>query len=209
MIKTMQRDSTGQWVVWEAADSSPTATYEPDVFRAHGYPLDRSLRRIPHSDGSPAAVRILTDSDTVAMQAFHEKISTQSKNSRKISRAEINSEFASSMSEAFDPGEEIMIVATREVDDKSEVIGSVCYTRNKMNFAELSLAIDEEFEGHGIGTRLLERLSSLAKHMGIECATATVHATNTLALKAFRQCGFKMKANTNQGCIIVEKLLWI
>ena len=125
-----------------------------------------------------------------------------------ISTAEINSAFATSMSEAFDPGQGISMVATRKVGDKNEVMGLGCYTRNKMNFAELSLTIDDDFQGWDIEHRILERLSLLAEKVGIEHLISTVNATDILTLRAFRKIGFTMTATANHGCIIVEKVLW-
>ena len=207
MIKTRQPESTTKRVLVETPDCTLTAKNETAFLQTPSNSQERNLRRIERGERIPVKIRIPTESDAVEIQTFYERISTESKNDRVTSKAEINSAFATSMSEAFEPGQEIVMVATRQVGDKTEVVGLGCYTRNRMNVAELSLSIDGEFKGLGIENQLLESLSLLAEKMGIECLTATVHATNTLVLTAFRQSGFKMTAKANHGCIIVSVFL--
>jgi len=56
--------------------------------------------------------------------------------------------------------------------------------------AEVSFAVSDAAQGHGIGTRLLEQLAKIARESGIHTFDAYVMAVNRQMLEVFRHSGF-------------------
>jgi GNAT superfamily N-acetyltransferase len=56
--------------------------------------------------------------------------------------------------------------------------------------AEVSFAVSDAVQGHGIGTRLLEQLANVAREAGITTFDAYVLAVNRPMLDVFRNSGF-------------------
>jgi acetate---CoA ligase (ADP-forming) len=69
--------------------------------------------------------------------------------------------------------------------------------------AEAAFAVDDEFQGHGIGTRLVEQLAALAAEAGIERFVAEVLPANLSMLKVFERVGFPITRELEGGVVEV------
>ncbi|HET7216503.1 MAG TPA: GNAT family N-acetyltransferase [Vicinamibacterales bacterium] len=65
--------------------------------------------------------------------------------------------------------------------------------------AEVAFAVSDAMQGHGIGTRLLERLASIARDEGIDTFDAYVLAGNRRMLDVFRDSGFAVATAIEDG----------
>jgi acetate---CoA ligase (ADP-forming) len=65
--------------------------------------------------------------------------------------------------------------------------------------AEVAFAVADEFQGHGIGTRLLEQLAQRAAQQGIAEFVAEVMHENSAMLGVFRDAGFKVTRAGERG----------
>jgi acetate---CoA ligase (ADP-forming) len=65
--------------------------------------------------------------------------------------------------------------------------------------AEVAFAVSDALQGHGIGTRLLERLASIARDEGIDRFDAYVLAGNRRMLDVFRDSGFAVTTTIEDG----------
>jgi acetyl coenzyme A synthetase (ADP forming)-like protein len=65
--------------------------------------------------------------------------------------------------------------------------------------AEVAFAVSDEFQGHGIGTRLLEQLAVRASEAGIEELVAEVLQENGAMLSVFRDAGFTVTRAADAG----------
>ncbi len=63
-------------------------------------------------------------------------------------------------------------------------------TREADAHAEVAFAVADRFHGHGLATRMLERLAEIARPVGIERFEAWVHLSNRRMLAVFRDSGF-------------------
>ena len=73
--------------------------------------------------------------------------------------------------------------------------------------AEVAFAVSDALQGHGIGTRLLERLASIARTHRIATFDAYVLADNRRMLDVFRDCGFVVTTEIERGvCHVVVSL---
>ena len=65
--------------------------------------------------------------------------------------------------------------------------------------AEVAFAVGDDFQGHGIGTRLLEQLAARAAQAGIEEFVAEVLQENAAMLGVFRAAGFTITRSADGG----------
>ncbi len=65
--------------------------------------------------------------------------------------------------------------------------------------AEVAFVVADELQGHGLGTRMLERLAALAGDAGIERFVAEVLPDNATMLSVFKGAGFQVKRELESG----------
>ena len=70
--------------------------------------------------------------------------------------------------------------------------------------AEVAFAVDDEYQGKGVGTRLLEQLAELAAGSGIEEFVAEVLAENRPMLGVFSDAGFDVSRDFAGGVVEVR-----
>jgi acetyl coenzyme A synthetase (ADP forming)-like protein len=73
------------------------------------------------------------------------------------------------------------------------------YHRTSADRAEVGFAVADAFQGHGIGTRLLEQLAKVALVEGIETFDAYVIGENRRMLDVFRDSGFGERVTVERG----------
>jgi RimJ/RimL family protein N-acetyltransferase len=77
------------------------------------------------------------------------------------------------------------------VEHKNEIVGVGRYDRcDKLCRAEVAFVVADEFQHHGLGPMLLDRLVKTAKLVGIGEFCASVLAENTAMLAVFHCAGF-------------------
>ena len=70
--------------------------------------------------------------------------------------------------------------------------------------AEVAFTVADDFQGRGVGTRLLERLAELAGEAGIEYFVAEVLPENQNMMVVFRDAGFEMTRALEGGSVEVR-----
>jgi acetyl coenzyme A synthetase (ADP forming)-like protein len=87
------------------------------------------------------------------------------------------------------------------VETRGKIIAFAGFYRDPAHSdrAEVAFAVADALQGHGIGTRLLERLASVAREQGIGTFTADVLADNRRMLEVFRESGFGVTTTIEQG----------
>ena len=89
------------------------------------------------------------------------------------------------------------------VEHESEIIAVGRYDRlDDRCCAEVAFVVADEFQHHGLGTMLLQRLVENARRAQISEFRASVLAENTAMLAVFRQAGFPM--TQTRACDVVE-----
>ena len=71
--------------------------------------------------------------------------------------------------------------------------------RRSADRAEVAFAVSDAVQGHGIGTRLLERLADIARDEGIRAFDAYVLGDNRRMLDVFRDSGFALTTAVDHG----------
>ncbi len=83
---------------------------------------------------------------------------------------------------------------------EGHIIAEARFVRERHRpYAEVAFIVDEEYQGMGIATYLLKRLTQLARKRGIKGFTADVLATNKGMMKVFEKSGLPIKATMEYG----------
>jgi GNAT superfamily N-acetyltransferase len=102
---------------------------------------------------------------------------------------------------------EVMLVVTTDSGHGEIVIGSGRYIANDgvrgIPTAEVAFLVEEDYQGFGIGTRLLSHLVSIARSCGFERFEADVLSDNKPMLGVFRRTGLAMRQRREGGVIHV------
>jgi GNAT superfamily N-acetyltransferase len=169
-----------------AADpsTSPAAGPRP------AYPAD--LEGAEHlDDGTVVEFRPIRPADADALSAFHLQLSPNSVRLRffgahpRLSPAEVH-RFT-----CVDYQDRLALVAV--VDGRLTGVGR--YDRRDAVEAEVAFVVADEYQHHGIGTRLLERLARAARQRGITSFFAETLAENRRMLDVFFHSGYPVTAD--------------
>jgi acetyl coenzyme A synthetase (ADP forming)-like protein len=87
--------------------------------------------------------------------------------------------------------------------DRIVALGSYARLRDATS-AEVAFAVEDELQGRGIGTRLLEQLAELAADAGIERFVAEVMPSNRAMLRVFEEAGFEVVRELEAGTLEVR-----
>lgn len=75
--------------------------------------------------------------------------------------------------------------------DKNKLVGFVNYLITSDDVNILNIAIKEEYQMQGIGTKLIQRVVNIAKRLQVSKLSLEVSADNYIAQKFYKSCGFK------------------
>jgi acetyl coenzyme A synthetase (ADP forming)-like protein len=93
----------------------------------------------------------------------------------------------------------VSLVVTTGEGDEAEIIGVGSCVPTSAEDAEVAFLVRDDFQGKGIGTLMLERLALAAEQEGIKRLTATVLPDNARMLQVFRDSGYKIVREWEQG----------
>lgn len=95
---------------------------------------------------------------------------------------------------------EAVLVATDGSGDQEIIVGMGSYVRSGAA-ADIAFAVEEDFQGRGIATRLLRQLAEIARANGVSQFEADVLAENTPMLAVLRNSGLRMRRCQGQGVV--------
>lgn len=92
-----------------------------------------------------------------------------------------------------------MVVLTR-ADEAGEMVAIAHYRNSpRTNFAEAAFLVRDDWQGKGLGTRLMKSLVEVAEKNGIAGLTADVLAQNHGMLRIFHRCGYRVESELEDG----------
>lgn len=148
--------------------------------------------------GNVVGIRPIMPEDEHMMIEFHKKLSEDSVYMRYFSNLKLTQRIAHDRLIRvchIDYDREMVLIAThRLADGTDEVIaaGRLSSVHGRKS-AEYSLLVADEFQGHGIGTKLLNELIRIGKDEGLETIEAYMLRTNSGIIKISERLGFKIK----------------
>lgn len=134
-------------------------------------------------------VRPLAASDSRALEAFYGGLSQSTRYQRFFtSKSSLSREELKRLSRV-DARDRIALAAFRG----GAIVGVSRMTRTAPNVADLACVVADHLHGQGIGSVLIERLTAIARSVGIETFTADVLAENKAMFRVLERAGFELK----------------
>jgi acetyl coenzyme A synthetase (ADP forming)-like protein len=138
------------------------------------------------------------------MREFFSRLSEDSRRLRFFSCSPPSGNLIDSFCDDSDFRNRLCLIVTRSLQDSSRIIASANYMAYDETTAEVALAVDDAFQGKGIGSLLLERLTVLAARNGFRRFWAMTLPENRQMLDVFRESGFECRARGNDGCVEID-----
>jgi len=160
--------------------------------------------RIILRDGSTALIRLANSADCEALKAFFERLSDDSRRHRFLSLAKPSDKLIASFCNCSNPEQLMTLVITRRLNDRDTIIGASTYIAQDSQCAEVAFAVDDPFQGQGLGTQLLERLALLAVRNGFTRFWAVTEKENRSMIEVFRRSGFPIKETFDGGNVEID-----
>jgi acetyl coenzyme A synthetase (ADP forming)-like protein len=155
-------------------------------------------------DGSTASIHVATPKDQQALREFFERLSPESRYQRFFSFRLPDDQLLGTLCDSSNPRECLTLIVTRIIEGARRVIATGSYVLAEPKKAEVGVVAADQFQGKGLATLLLERLSLLAVRNGILRFQAVTHADNRRMLEIFQHSGFILEQQANQGLIDIE-----
>lgn len=93
-----------------------------------------------------------------------------------------------------------VVALTSSTDEDAQMVGIAHYLRDpRSNYAETAFLVRDDWQGKGIGTRLLSALTDAARSNGIAGFTADVLADNRRMLAVFHSSGHEISSRLADG----------
>ncbi|HYA65318.1 MAG TPA: GNAT family N-acetyltransferase [Burkholderiaceae bacterium] len=155
--------------------------------------------------GRKVEIRALRPSDQAAMEAAIDRASAQSLYRRFFGVKRSFSEKEVSFFLNVDFVHHVALVALVQEDHRPVIVAGGRYVVARPGTAELALTVVDQYQGQGIGTRLLRHLIAIARTAGLKEVIAEVLSDNTSMLKVFEKNGFRL--DTTQEARVVHVAL--
>lgn len=97
----------------------------------------------------------------------------------------------------------VALVAVIEEEGRSMLVGGGRYMVVQPGKAEVAFAIVDQYQGQGIGARLMHHLAAIARICGVREFIAEVLQANTPMLKVFEKSGFDLSTKREPGVVHV------
>uniref|UniRef100_UPI000A8B33BC GNAT family N-acetyltransferase n=1 Tax=Cellulosimicrobium cellulans TaxID=1710 RepID=UPI000A8B33BC len=92
----------------------------------------------------------------------------------------------------------------REDQDGVDIIGVARFDRTSAHEAEVAFNIADAAQGRGLGSVLLEHLAAAARERGVRRFTADVLPQNGRMLAVFREAGYEVQQQMDDGLVMVS-----
>ena len=172
----------------------------------HPYPSDlESTFQLP--DGRDVTIRPIRPEDAEIEQDFVRGLSDEAKYFRFMHAVhELTPEMLVRFTQ-IDYHREMALIAVTWEDGKEVEHGVVRYVTNPdQNSCEFAIVISDEFQGHGIGQRMVTRLMEIARSRGLDLMEGEVLTANHKMLDLVRSLDFQVeRSKSNPGVQYVWK----
>src|SRR5262245_48556711 len=165
---------------------------------------DDAANRAVLRDGSVVAIRASEPGDHDALRRFFHDLSLESRRRRFFSIAEPAESLIDRLCDSHDPGAALTLLAIRSVDGEPRPIAVGSYFAETAGSAEAAFAVDDRFQGKGLGTVLLERLAAAASAHGLRRFEAITLPENAAMLDVFHESGFEIHSKADFGAVTVQ-----
>ena len=155
-------------------------------------------------DGTTAAIRPAQPGDRDLLQAFFNRLSTESRWRRFFSMAGPAMKVVDSLCDSSEPRSRLTLVVLRTIEGAPRIIATGTYVARDQGTAEVAIAVDDDLHGRGLGTLLLERLALLAVRNGFSRLWAVTQADNLPMLEVLESSGFPARKKHDSGYVEID-----
>ncbi len=131
--------------------------------------------------------------DSIYTRFFHRKNSLSEKELQKVTELDFENDVG-------------LVVTVGEESDET-IIGSARYlgynAPDGTRCAEVAFTVEEDYQGQGMATVLIQHLTAIARQKGVSRFTAEVLYQNTSMLKVFRRSGLPVHQENEQDVVHV------
>ena len=152
--------------------------------------------------GHSVTIRPMRPEDVELEIAFIEQLSPESLYNRLFTgHIELTPERLESLT-CIDFARDMALIATVTLGGSETLIGVARYVRlGNTARCEFAIAVADEWQGCGIGTRLMRELIAAAAASGIEALVGEVLSTNTAMLAFMRKLGMSVLSHPNDATV--------
>lgn len=154
--------------------------------------------RIILRDGTTAHLRPARTEDHELLEQFFAGLSDQARYRRFFSVGAPPASVIDDLCDNADPTKRQTLLVTRTRKGATGVVATASYYARNPQSAEVAFAVDDEFQGKGLGTLLLERLALLAVAQGFTDLWAVTHSDNEQMRNVFRDSGFEVREHAHR-----------
>lgn len=153
--------------------------------------------------GAVAVIRPATPADAPAIQALVRSLTPTSRYSRFFSGLqELSPEWLARFSRA-EPRRDVSLLATVLREGREVVVGMGQYAADPYpERCDFAVLVADEWQGHGIGRRLLHKLECLARAAGIERIEGDVLTHNSSMLGLAHVMGYEVRRNPESALFL-------
>ena len=148
-------------------------------------------------DGTAVTIRPIRPEDEPQMIEFHRTLSEQSVHFRYFAMLKLESRIAHERLRRIcflDPDREIALVVERRHRGGHEILGVGRLSKlHGANEAEFAIIVGDQWQGHGLGTRLLELLVQIGREEKLARIIAHILPDNSAMQRVSRKCGFELR----------------
>lgn len=156
-------------------------------------------------DGESVLLRAATADDVPAVEALMRSVSREALQMRFMGAVAYVARSAIEFMCTGEPRDRLSLLAIAGRDEAARVVGTGTYTSVGVGGrAEVAFLVQDEFQGRGISTLLLERLAGIAAGAGFTGFEAEVLYENQAMINVFRDSGFEVHQAAQGGSLHVE-----
>lgn len=152
--------------------------------------------------GERVGIRPIRPEDAPRLQALFARLSPESVFLRFLGTRKTLTEQDAQRLANVDYDQRMALVATLDDSDEEILVAVARYSAiadSDPLEAEAAVIVEDSFQNQGLGTLMLERLSTYARNHGIQRFWAAVHHSNTRILRFLRHSGLPLEKNLDEG----------
>jgi RimJ/RimL family protein N-acetyltransferase len=152
-------------------------------------------------DGTVITIRPIRAADLDLEQEFVSNLSAETGYQRLMSARRPSLDELKRFTD-IDYEREMALIATTSVRGRERQVGVARYVKESSpGDAELAIVLSDDWQGRGLGTRLLKSLLIAAKSRGVRRLVGTTLSVNSGMLALGRKLGFKLAAEPRSAII--------
>jgi ribosomal protein S18 acetylase RimI-like enzyme len=158
-------------------------------------------------DERPVEIRALKPADVEGLKAAvaHSSAETLSRRFFAPKRHFSEQEVAYFMN--IDFVTQVALVAVVDEGGKRSIVAGGRYILVRPGVAEVAFAVVDDYQGQGLGSKLMRHLTNIAREAGLYELIAEVLSDNQAMLSVFRKCGLEVATRRDRGVVHVTMQL--